>query len=69
MWNRKTINTNKTKKKLKNERQAIECMKENPKMLYSIRNKQKNRRNEIGPFKENDEIIYDAEIIVEKQIL
>merc|ERR1712066_303853 len=48
--------------------QAIECMKENPKRLL-IRNKQKNRRNEIGPFKENDEIIYDAEIIVEKQLL
>merc|ERR1712072_945574 len=31
----------KQKNKLKNERQAIECMKENPKMLYSIRNKQK----------------------------
>merc|ERR1712033_133449 len=59
----------KQKNKLKNERQAIECMKENPKMLYSIRNKQKNRRNEIGPFKENNEIIYDAEIIVEKQLL
>ena len=44
-------------------------MKENPKMLYSIRNKQKNRRNEIGPFKKNDEIIHDAEIIVEKQLL
>merc|ERR1711867_251519 len=42
--------------KLKNERRAIECMKENPKILYSIRNRQKNRRNEIGPFKENDEI-------------
>merc|ERR1712066_881985 len=48
--------------------QAIECMKENPKRLL-IRNKQKNRRNEIGPFKENNEIIYDAEIIVEKQLL
>merc|ERR1712121_118548 len=59
----------KQKNKLKNERQAIECMKENPKMLYSIRNKQKNRRNEIGPFKENNEIIYDAETIVEKQLL
>merc|ERR1712120_46889 len=35
------------KTKLKKERQAIECMKENPKMLYSIRNKQKNRRNDI----------------------
>merc|ERR1712215_581030 len=41
------------KNKLKKERQAKECMKENPKMLYSIKNKQKNRRNEIGPFKEN----------------
>ena len=44
-------------------------MKENPKMLYSIRNKQKNRRNEIGPFKENDEIIHDTEVILEKQLL
>merc|ERR1712002_939774 len=59
----------KQKNKLKNERQAIECMKENPKMLYSIRIKQKDRRNEIGPFKENYEIIYDAEVIVEKQLL
>merc|ERR1712215_188521 len=31
----------KQKNKLKNERQAIECMKENPKLLYSIRNQQK----------------------------
>merc|ERR1712066_670091 len=37
--------------------------------MGSIRNKQKNRRNEIGPFKENNEIIYDAETIVEKQLL
>merc|ERR1712033_131741 len=59
----------KQKNKLKNERQAIECMKENPKMLYSIRNKQKNRRNEIGPFKENDEIIHDTEAKIEKQLL
>ena len=44
-------------------------MKENPKMLYSIKNKQKNRRNEIGPFKENDEIIHDTEVILEKQLL
>ena len=34
----------KQKNKLKNEWQAIECMKENLKMLYSIRNKQKNRK-------------------------
>ena len=57
------------KNKLKKERQAIECMRENPKMLYSIKNKQKNRRNEIGPFKENDEIIHDTEVILEKQLL
>ena len=44
-------------------------MKENPKLLYSIRNKWKNSRNEIGPIKENDEIIHDAEIIVKKQLL
>merc|ERR1712066_47423 len=37
--------------------------------MGSIRNKQKNRRNEIGPFKENNEMIYDAETIVEKQLL
>merc|ERR1711970_628011 len=30
----------KQKNKLKKERQAIECMRENPKMLYSIKNKQ-----------------------------
>merc|ERR1712120_81129 len=57
------------KTKLKKGRQPIDCMKENPKMLYSIKNKQKNRRNEIGPFKENDEIIHDAEVIIEKQLL
>merc|ERR1712215_298894 len=59
----------KQKNKLKKERQAIDCMKENPKMLYSIRNKQKNRRNEIEPFKENDEIIHDTEVIIEKPLL
>ena len=32
------------KNKLKKERQAIECMKENPKMLYSIKNKQKKQK-------------------------
>ena len=65
----KQIIQTKQRNKLKNERQAIDCMKENPKMLYSIRNKQKNRRNEIGPFNESNEIIHDAEIIVEKQLL
>ena len=34
----------KQKKKYESERNAIDCMKENPKMLYSIMNKQKNRK-------------------------
>ena len=64
MWSRKTINTNKIKKKTKKWKTSNRMYEKNPKMLYSIRNKQKNRKNEIGPFKENDEIIYDADIIV-----
>merc|ERR1712179_495351 len=59
----------KQKKKHESERRAIDCMKENPKMLYSIMNKQKNRKNEIGPFKENNELITNGEIIVEKLLL
>ena len=59
----------KQKKKHERERSAIDCMKENPKMLYSIMNKQKNRKNEIGPFKENNELITNGEIIVEKLLL
>ena len=35
----------KQKKKHESERSAIDCMKESPKMLYSIMNKQKNRKN------------------------
>ena len=59
----------KQKRKHESERNAIDCMKENPKMLYSIMNKQKNRKNEIGPFKENNELITNGEIIVEKLLL
>ena len=35
----------KQKKKLESERNAIECMKQNPKMFYSIINSQKNKKN------------------------
>merc|ERR1712055_1120224 len=45
------------KKKHESEKHAIECMKVNPKMFYSIVNKEKNRKNKVGPFKENGEII------------
>ena len=33
------------KKKLESEKKAIECMKDNPKMFYSLINKQKNTKN------------------------
>merc|ERR1712002_154537 len=46
----------KQKKKHESEKHAIECMKVNPKIFYSIVNKQKNRKNKVGPFKENGEI-------------
>ena len=48
------------KEKLESEKQAIESMKNNPRMFYSYYNKQKNRKNEIGPFKNGDEMIYDG---------
>merc|ERR1712030_93650 len=51
----------KQKKKHESERHAIECMKVNPRMFYSIVNKQKNRKNKVGPFKENGEIIDEGE--------
>merc|ERR1712090_66069 len=57
------------KKKHESEKQAIECMKVNPKMFYSIINKQKNRKNKVGPFKENGEIIDEGEEICEKLVL
>ena len=59
----------KQKKKLGSERNAMECMKQNPKMFYSIINNQKNRKHEVRPFKENVEIINEAEIIVENLLL
>merc|ERR1711984_489 len=51
------------------EKHAIECMKVNPKIFYSIINKQKNRKNKVGPFKENGEIIDEGEVICEKLVL
>merc|ERR1712030_283668 len=51
----------KQKKKHESEKHAIECMKVNPKIFYSIVNKQKNRKNKVGPFKENGEIIDEGE--------
>ena len=51
------------KEKLESEEKAIECMKENPRMLYSYINKQKNRKKEIGPFKKDDKFIYDGKEI------
>merc|ERR1711984_23585 len=40
----------KQKKKHESEKHAIECMKVNPKIFYSIINKQKNRKNKVGTF-------------------
>merc|ERR1712002_940648 len=59
----------KQKKKHESEKHAIECMKVNPKIFYSIINKQKNRKNKVGPFKENGEIIDEGEVICEKLVL
>ena len=49
----------KRKEKLVHEAKIIDCMKENPKMLFSYVKKQRNRINEIGPFKLNNKYIYD----------
>ena len=51
------------KEKLESEKKAIDCMKENPRMLYSYINKQRNRQKEIGPFKRDDVLIYDGKEI------
>ena len=59
----------KRKIKLESEKNAIECMKSNPKMFYSLINKKKNRKNEVGPFKEGEEIISDGEAICNKLVL
>merc|ERR1711894_474435 len=59
----------KQREKHEGERRAIECMKVNPKIFYSIINKQKNRKNKVGPFKENGEIIDEGEEICEKLVL
>ena len=56
------------KMKLESEKKAIECMKDNPKMFYSLINKQKNRKNEVGPFKEGKEIISDGEAICNRLV-
>merc|ERR1711873_366665 len=47
------------KEKLENEAKIIDCMKENPRMLFSYVKKQRNRINEIGPCKLNNQYIYD----------
>merc|ERR1711954_422328 len=47
------------KEKLENEAKIIDCMKENPKLLFSYVKRQRNRINEIGPFKLNNKYIYD----------
>ena len=54
---------NRRLEKLQSEEKAIDCMKENPRMLYSYINKQRNRQKEIGPFKSGDEYIYDGKEI------
>merc|ERR1711888_572472 len=59
----------KQKKKHESDTTAIECMKVNPKIFYSIVNKQKSRKNKVGPFKENGEIIDEGEVICEKLVL
>ena len=51
------------KEKLESEKKAIDCMKENPRMLYSYINKQRNRQKEIGPFKRDNVLIYDGKEI------
>ena len=58
----------KTRKKIESEKKAIECMKDNPKMFYSLVNKQKNRKNEVGPFKEGEEIINDGREICDRLV-
>ena len=65
----KDIIKTKQKRKHETEKQAIESMKESPKMFYSIINKQKNRKNKVGPFKENGEIVDEGEIICERLVL
>ena len=57
------------KRRQESERRAIECMRSNPKMFYSIINNQKNRKNEVEPCKVDEEIIDDAETIVEKLLM
>ena len=54
---------NRRREKLENEEKAIDCMKENPRMIYSYINKQQNRQKEIGPFKRGNELIYDGKEI------
>ena len=49
--------------KMISEEKAIDCMKDNPRMIYSYINKQRNRQKEIGPFKRGDEFIYDGKEI------
>ena len=51
--------------KSEKERNAIDAMKKNPKIFYSIYNRRKNRKNELGPLKENDKLIYNGEEISE----
>ena len=51
------------KEKLENEKRCIDCMIENPRMIYSFVNKQRNRRNEIGPFNVDGKLIYDGKDI------
>ena len=54
---------NRRREKLEKEKKVIDCMKENPRMFYSLINQQRSRKNEIGPFKINGEMIYDAKEI------
>ena len=51
---------NRRKEKLENEKRCIDCMIENPRMIYSFVNKQRNRRNEIGPFNIDGKLIHDG---------
>ena len=53
----------KKREKLESEKKAIECMSENPRMLYSYMNKKGNRQKEIGPFKNDNKLIYDSKEI------
>ena len=54
------LSESKRSEKLENEKQCIDCKKENPRMFYSFINKQRNRRIEVGPFKTDGKFKYNG---------